>query len=124
MDGEQRQRREQMERRTLEFSGQMLDFVLPMPSGPVRDVLGWQMLRSATSVGANYREANRGASRADFINKVNIAEKEASETVYWLELCELKKLGTADLRSKLLQEANELLAILVAIGRTAKANSQ
>ena len=112
--------RNDLERRTLLFSGGMLDFVFSLPAGMVRDVIGRQVLRSATSVGANYREANRAASRADFINKVNIAEKEASETAYWLELCELKNLGDRKLCEALMREANELLAILVTIGRKAK----
>lgn len=124
MDREQREKREEMERRMLLFAGDAVDFVLALPIGPIRDVIGRQMLRSATSGGANYREANRAGSRADFVSKVNIAEKEASETVYWLELCELKNLGAADLRRKLLREASELLAILVAIGRTAKRNDR
>ncbi len=115
-----RQRRQALERRTLEFAAQVLDFVLPLPQGPVRDVIGRQMLRSATSIGANYREANRAASRADFVSKVNIAEKEASETVYWLELCGLRSLGNDRLRPILLQEGGELLAILVTIGKRAK----
>lgn len=120
MDEARRQQREALERRTLVFSAQMLDFALAMPSGPLRDVVGRQMLRSATSIGANYREANRAASRADFLNKVNIAEKEAAETVYWLELCDLRSIGNTDLRCALLQESRELLAILVTIGRRTK----
>lgn len=117
---DKRKRREELERRMLLFAGGALELVLLLPAGPVRDVIGRQLLRSATSVGANYREANRAQSNADFVSKVGIAEKEASETVYWLELCELKCLGAAESVSDLRREANELLAILVTIGRKAK----
>ena len=71
-------------------------------------------------MGANYREANRAESKDDFIHKVGLAEKEASETRYWLEICFDAALGSPE-RSKLLRdESSELLAILTTIGRKAK----
>jgi four helix bundle protein len=72
-------------------------------------------------VGANYREANRAESRNDFIHKVGIVEKEASETQYWLEICEEVNFGDAAQRQWLLREVGELLAIFTSSGRTAKA---
>ncbi|MFN2514183.1 MAG: four helix bundle protein, partial [Pyrinomonadaceae bacterium] len=74
------------------------------------------------SVGANYREANRAESRADFIHKIAIVEKECSESQYWLELCEEADLGNRDQRRWLLQESGELLAIFTSVGRSTKAN--
>jgi four helix bundle protein len=85
-------------------------------------VIGYQMVKAGTSIGANYREANRAESRNDFIHKVGIVEKEAAETQYWLELCEEGKLGDTDQRKWLLQESGELLAIFTRSGQTAKAN--
>jgi four helix bundle protein len=86
--------------------------------------MGRQLLRSGTSIGANYREANRAESKADFIHKVGVAEKEASETVYWLELCEASPLGNTVEGRSLLAESNELLAILTTIGRKAKGQTR
>jgi len=78
------------------------------------------MLRSGTSIGANYREANRAESKADFVHKIGIATKEAAETEYWLELiAESPKLQTEGCQ-KLLKESDELIAILTTIGRKAK----
>jgi four helix bundle protein len=71
-------------------------------------------------VGANYREANRAESYDDFIHKIVIVEKEASETCYWLELCEGAGIGDATELGWLLKESNELLAIFTRIGKTAK----
>ena len=85
-------------------------------------MLGHQLLRSGTSVGANYREAARAESRNDFVHKVGVVEKEAAETEYWLELLEGADIGDADERSWLRAEARERLAISAASGRTAKGN--
>ena len=82
--------------------------------------MGYQLLKSGTSIGANYREANRAESRNDFIHKIGIAEKEASETQYWLELIEESKIGAPESAAKLKSEAGELLAIFTAIGRKCK----
>ena len=86
------------------------------------NVLGNQVLRSATSVGANYRSAQRGKSKADFIAKLAIAEEEADETCYWLELIIASELVPKERLEPLLLEAQELTAILTASGKKAKAN--
>ena len=78
-------------------------------------------MKSGTSIGANYREANRAESHNDFIHKIGVVEKEASETQYWLELFEEASIGDPSERRWLLQESGELLAIFTASGRTAKA---
>ena len=81
------------------------------------DVLTRQLLRSATSIGANYREANRGVSRADFSNKIGTVQKEAAETQYWIELLIESKIGSEDTVLALLKESTELLAIFTTIGK-------
>ena len=83
-------------------------------------MLARHLLRSSTSVGANYREANRGVSRADFINKMATVQKEAAETQYWLELL-IESGVSANGRARLLhQESTELLAIFTSIGKKLK----
>jgi len=114
----------ELEKRTKAFAVRVIRFVADLPKTQVASVLGYQLLRAATSVGANYREANRAESRADFIHKIALVEKEASESRYWLELLDETFQGDATERQALLQEASELLAIFTAIGKTTKANSR
>ena len=110
----------ELEQRTKAFALRVIRFVSDFPRSKAADVIGYQLLKSATSIGANYREANRAESRADFIHKIAIVEKEAAETEYWLELCHEARLGDADECRALLQEADEFVAIFTAIGRTTK----
>ena len=91
-----------------------------LPKETVAQVLGKQVLRSGTSIGANYREANRARSKAEFISKVGDCLKEADETIYWLELLAEEKIMPQPRLSPLLQEANELVAILVTISKRAR----
>src|SRR3981081_4436750 len=109
-----------LERRTKTFSLAVIKFTTSLPKTREVDVLSRQLLRSATSIGANYREANRGVSRADFVNKIGTVQKEASETVYWIEL--LLEAGIAAMASAeaLHTEASELLAIFTATGKKLK----
>jgi len=95
--------------------------VAALPRNKTTEVLGPQLLKAGTSVGANYREANRAESKNDFIHKIGVIEKEAAESQYWLELFEEAKIGDETERQWLLKEATELLAIFTRIGRTAKA---
>ena len=106
-----------LEQRTKRFALTVIKFVSSLPRTREADVLGRQLLRSATSIGANYREANRGVSRADFSNKIGTVQKEAAETQYWLELFVESGINEA---APLLEEATELLAIFTAIGRKLK----
>src|SRR5437764_11422061 len=99
-----------LERRTKQFAVRVIDFVSKLPRSMTGDVLTRQLLRSATSIGANYREANRGVSRADFSNKIGV-QKEAAETQYWIELLIESKIGSEDTVFALLKESTELLAI-------------
>ena len=113
--------KKELEERTKRFSLRVIRFVSALPRSKVADVLAYQLLKSATSVGANYREANRAESRNDFIHKIAIVEKEAAETQYWLEL--FADSGTSDAPELrwLLQECSELLAIFTSVGKTSKA---
>ncbi len=83
-----------------------------------------QLLRSATSVGANYRAARRARSTAEFQAKLGIVEEEADESVYWLELIVESSLLKATLVTPLLIEAGEITAIIVASLKTSKADSK
>jgi four helix bundle protein len=112
----------ELERRTMRFALRIIEFVATLPSNKTGDIVEFQLVKAGTSVGANYREANRAESRNDFIHKIAIVEKESAESVYWLELCEAAKLGDSDKRHLLLQESRELLAIFTSVGRTSKSN--
>jgi four helix bundle protein len=93
-----------------------------LPRSDEARIIGKQLLRSATSVAANYRAAGRSRSRAEFISKIGIVVEEADETVFWLELLiETDVVKRMNIET-LLCEANELLAIFAASQRTAKAN--
>jgi len=91
-----------------------------LPRTMAADVIGRQLVRSVTSVAANYRSACRARSRKDFIAKMGIVEEEADETAFWLELLEQCTLVPAAPLAPLSREAGELLAITVASIRTAR----
>jgi len=108
--------------RTQKFAIEIINLIKKMDSSKSSKVISNQLLRAATSVGANYRAACRARSKADFISKITIVEEEADECIYWLELIEMAKiLETKDLEN-LLKEASELTAIFTASGKTAKEN--
>ena len=110
----------ELERRTKAFALRVIKFVAALPPNKITNVLGYQLLKCGTSIGANYREANRAVSRSDFINKIGIVEKESAEAEYWLELFDEANIGDPDKRRWLLREAGELLAIFTSIGKTTK----
>src|SRR5437870_11594371 len=112
----------ELEKRTKQFALKIIDLASTLPLGRIGDVIRYQLVKAGTSVGANYREANRAESRNDFIHKLAIVEKESSESGYWLELCQQARLGNSELRQWLLQESKELLAIFTKAVRTSKAN--
>ena len=111
----------ELEKRTKQFAIRIIKFAATLPYGKIGDVIRYQLVKAGTSVGAHYREANRAESRNDFIHKIGIVEKEASESQYWLEICDEANLGDAQQRKWLLTEPGELLAIFTSSGRTAKA---
>src|SRR5438067_5330851 len=109
-----------LERRTKAFSLAVIKFTAALPRTREADVLSRQLLRSATSIGANYREANRGVSRADFANKIGTVQKEAAETQYGLEILLDSGLAASGNAQELLKESSELLAIFASIGKKLK----
>ena len=109
----------ELEERTLRFAVRIVTFASALPRADPAVVLGRQLLRSGTSIGANYREANRAESREDFIHKIAVALKEAAETEYWLLLHSRVALGNGEELSALTTEAGELVAILTTIKRQA-----
>ncbi|MCE3279379.1 MAG: four helix bundle protein [Bacteroidetes bacterium] len=108
--------------RTKKFAVAIIRFIRTLPKNDEGSVLGKQLLRSGTSVGANYRSACKGKSTADFINKIIIVEEEADECCYWLELIIEAELAKKESVEPILKEANELTAIFTAAGKTAKEN--
>jgi four helix bundle protein len=106
--------------RTLRFAVQIVAFVGALPRAEAGVVIDRQLLRSGTSIGANYREADRAESPDDFAHKVAIAVKEAAETEYWLLLCARTKTGRNAALVALVTEINELIAILSTILRRSR----
>ena len=98
----------------------MIKLVQALPRNRVANVLANQVLRSGTSIGANYGEANRAQSRDDFVHKIALCEKESAETEYWLELIAEAKLIKPPMLAPLALECKELIAIFVTSGRTAR----
>ncbi len=111
----------ELEKRTKQIALRIIAFAATLPVGKIGGVIRYQLVKAGTSVGANYREANRAESRNDFIHKIGIVEKEASESQYWLEICDEAKFGDTQQREWLPQESGELWAIFTSSGRTAKA---
>jgi four helix bundle protein len=109
-----------LEKRTKRFALGAIRFVSRLPRSRDADILGRQLLRSATSIGANYREASRGVSRPDFANKIGTVEKEAAETQYWIELLIESGISADAVAKDLHQESSELLAIFTTIGKRLK----
>jgi len=106
-----------LEQRTKAFAIRIIRLSSLLPDSVEGKIIRNQLTKSGTSIGANYREANRARSRADFKNKIKICESEANETCYWLEIIdELKWIG-ANGSESVLVEANELLAIFTSIGK-------
>ena len=114
--------KEELKRRTKLFALDVIRLVESLPRGRTIDILCRQLLRSGTSVGANYRAACRAKSPADFISKMGIVEEEADESLYWIELLVEAGFLGVNKAQPLSTEAGELLAITVASLKTAKRN--
>jgi len=111
-----------LKKRTKAFALRILKLVDALPKTRAGRALSSQIVRSGTSVAANYRAACRAKSTADFIAKMGIVEEEADETLFWLELLKESKLVPAAKLTAIKQEANELIAITVASIKTARRN--
>jgi len=110
----------ELEKRTRQFAVQIIELSSKLPNTEAGRVVKHQMVKAGTSIGANYREANRSVSKADFRNKIGICMKEASETEYWLEVAiEADMLLWAHVKS-IYEECKELLAIFTSSYYTSK----
>ena len=111
-------------KRTKEFALRVINLTNALPGSSAGSVLGKQLLRAATSVGANYRAALRARSKRDFANKIGVVLEESDESCYWMELIVEANILPEARVSELLREANELTAIFAATHKTAKASIQ
>jgi len=107
----------ELEKRTKKFAVRIIRLSVKLPNTPEARVVRNQITKAGTSIGANYREANRARSKADFKNKISICESEASETQYWLEvIVEVEWLSFEQAKYEY-EECSELLAIFTSIGK-------
>ena len=114
-----------IQERTFQFAPRIVKLCRTLDEKPgVSRTLANQLLRSGTSVGANVEEGQGGQSRADFVSKMAIACKEARETHYWLRLLAESNIISQDRLSALIQEADELIAILTTIIKKTRKNSE
>lgn len=107
----------QLEQRTKKFAIGILKLSAQVPGSYEGSVIRNQISKSGTSIGANYREANRAKSKADFRYKIKISEAEASETLYWLEIIEEMQWLPLELIKTTMKEAKEILAIFTSISK-------
>jgi four helix bundle protein len=121
--GEKKKERQDLKERTRAFALQIIRLYTILPHSAVAQVLGKQLLRSGTSVGAHYFEAQRAKSTADFISKIEGALQEIEETSYWLALLSDTEILTPIQLKSISAETAELTAILVAIAKSAKQHS-
>ena len=113
-------KQEELRDRTKRFALRIIRLFRYLPRTTEAQVLGKQLLRSGTSIGANYRAAGRARSKAEFIAKMGLVVEEADETVFWIECLLESGIVKSDLLTDLLSEANQLLAIFAASQRTAR----
>jgi len=111
---------EEMKARTKQFALRVIRLVESLPKTKTANVIGNQLLRSGTSVGANYRASCRAKSTADFIHKLSIVEEEADESIYWMKLLIESNSVKENLLGSLLNEAEQILSIIVSSIKTSK----
>ena len=111
-----------IKKRTKQIGLEVIKLVDELPNKPSAWAIAKQIIRSSTSIGANYRAACRAKSTADFINKLKIVEEEADETQYWLEILEESNLINTERIETIKKEVNEIVSIVVASIKTAKEN--
>ena len=112
---------EQLRERTRRYAIGIVRFCRSLPKAREEEIIGRQLLRSGTSVAANYRAACRSRSRAEFVAKIGTVVEEADEAAFWLELLQETRLARPDAVAPLLDETTQLLKIFSASRRTAKA---
>ncbi len=109
----------ELEKRTRKFAVQIIILSAKLPNTPEARVTRTQITKAGSSIGANYREANRARSKADFRNKIRICEGEANETQFWLEvIADVAWLSSEEVKSEY-EESSELLALFTSIGKGA-----
>jgi four helix bundle protein len=114
---------EQLKERTKKFAIRVVELFRSLPKTEEARVIGRQLLRSGTSVAANYRAVCRARSKAEFVAKMGVVVEEIDETVFWLEMTVESRIVDQRSLDGLLTEANELLAIFAASQRTAKTSN-
>ncbi len=110
--------------RTQEFALRTIRLCDSLPKKRTTDIIGRQLLRCGTSVGATYRAACRAKSRADFVAKMGIVEEECDECIYWMELLIRGDIMELRMLVDLMQEANEILSMVIASRKTARGHSR
>ncbi|MEO6589044.1 MAG: four helix bundle protein [Pyrinomonadaceae bacterium] len=112
---------QEFKNRTKQIALRVIRLVETLPNSNSAQIIGKQLLRSATSVGANYRAACRGKSSADVIHKLAIVEEEADESIYWLELLAESNIISESKLSVLMSDINEIVAMTVSSIKTLRA---
>src|SRR5215472_6561500 len=115
--------REEMKVRTKSYANRVVKVCEALPDGWIPRTLCQQLLRSGTSVGANYRSACRAKSSADFLNKLKIVEEECDESIFWMELLVDNNLLKQSRLKALMQEGDEIMAIIVASAKTVRSRN-
>jgi len=113
-----------LKKRTKQFALRLIKLVAALPNSIEGRAIGNQLVRSGTSVGANYRAACKGRSKKEFVAKLGIVEEEADESAYWMELIIEGGLFESELVKPLLGEANEIVAIMAASRISASKGAQ
>lgn len=109
--------------RTKKFALEIIKLVSELPKNTAGFELGKQLIRSGTSIGANYKSSQRGRSRAEFISKLSVVQEEADETIFWLELIRESNLLAEERIAPHLKESNELTAFFTAMLINSKKNT-
>ncbi len=117
--------KKELEQRTKRFAVDLVNWLDTLPERRAVNVLVYQLAKSGTSIGGNYREANRAESKNDFLHKIGIVEKESNETVYWFEILLESRLLSAEQKETgkpLYTEAVELLKLFSSISRSSRSH--
>lgn len=112
-----------LEERTAHFGESIIEFVKDLPENAINKLLISQLVRSATSIGANYMEADAGESKKDFFHKIGLSKKEAKETLHWLRMISKANPGQIETCRRLWKESHEFVLIFSAIIKRKKSNS-
>lgn len=112
-----------MKKRTKQFALQVIRLTESLPNERTANVIGHQLLRSDTSVGANYRAAYRARSKAEFVAKLGIVEEETDESLFWMELLVESNIVSEEKLQSLMQEADEIVAIIVSTIKSTRKNN-